>query len=247
MKKFIAGVVVGTLLSGTIAFAATYTAYTAGYKVLVNGKEFTSDPPPLVVEGRTYLPLRAMGDALGVPVEWNAELGQAEVGITSATTTNQYSRTNPAPIGTTQIYTKTSDLFKEDNYTISVKILETIRGEENINKVRKPVITDDKPKEGYELMMVKVAVSLISTEEDIAVEPTKASFTCFTSNNEETEHAYLHMEGENGYSWLGGKLYSGGKTEGWICVQVKKDDKNPKIAYGLDYNGLNGIWFSLTN
>lgn len=83
MKKFIIGLISGVMLASTIAFAATYTASPATFKVLVNGKEFVSDPPALVVEGRTYLPLRAMGDALGVPVEWNAELGQAEVGVIS--------------------------------------------------------------------------------------------------------------------------------------------------------------------
>jgi len=66
-------------------YAASYVADVAGFKVLVNGKEFVSDPPALVVEGRTYLPLRAMGDALGVPVTWNDALGQAEVGITPRT------------------------------------------------------------------------------------------------------------------------------------------------------------------
>lgn len=86
MKKIILGFILGALIFSVAgAFAVSYVADVAGFKVLVNGKEFVSDPPPLVVEGRTYLPLRAMGDALGVPVNWNAELGQAEVGITPRT------------------------------------------------------------------------------------------------------------------------------------------------------------------
>ena len=80
LRGFLCGVLATILCFGAVAFAANYEAVTAGFKVLVNGKEFTSDPPALVVEGRTYLPLRAIGDALGVPVNWNDELGQAEVG-----------------------------------------------------------------------------------------------------------------------------------------------------------------------
>ena len=80
MKKFIIGFLIGAMIFGTVGYAVTYVAQPATFKVMVNGKEFVSDPPALVVEGRTYLPLRAMGDALGVPVEWNAELNQAEVG-----------------------------------------------------------------------------------------------------------------------------------------------------------------------
>ena len=83
MKKFIIGFLLGAMVFGIAGYAVTYVAQPATFKVLVNGKEFVSDPPALVVEGKTYLPLRAMGDALGVPVEWNAELNQAEVGVTS--------------------------------------------------------------------------------------------------------------------------------------------------------------------
>ena len=82
MKRFISGFIAGALIFSMLGvFAAvTYVAKPLDYKVMVNGKEFTSDPPPLEVDGRTYLPLRAMGDALGVPVNWNEELRQAEVG-----------------------------------------------------------------------------------------------------------------------------------------------------------------------
>ncbi len=85
MKKFLSGFMAGALIFGTAgALAATYVATPASFPVLVNGKEFTSDPPAMVIEDRTYLPLRAMGDALGVPVEWNAELNRAEVGTAPA-------------------------------------------------------------------------------------------------------------------------------------------------------------------
>lgn len=80
MKKFISGVITGAILAGSAAFAATYVAEPAPFKVMVNGKEFVSEPGAMVINDRTYLPLRAIGDALGVPVEWNNELGQAEVG-----------------------------------------------------------------------------------------------------------------------------------------------------------------------
>lgn len=81
MRKFIMGFISGALIFSMIgAVALSYIAKPIDFKVLVNGEEFVSDPPALEVEGRTYLPLRAMGDALGVPVNWNEELRQAEVG-----------------------------------------------------------------------------------------------------------------------------------------------------------------------
>ena len=85
MRKFIMGFISGALIFSMIgAVALSYIAKPVDFKVLVNGEEFVSDPPALEVEGRTYLPLRAMGDALGVPVNWNEELRQAEVGISTS-------------------------------------------------------------------------------------------------------------------------------------------------------------------
>lgn len=101
MKKFIVGMIAGIMLTSSFAFAVTYVAEPASFKVLVNGEEFVSDPPALVVEGRTYLPLRAMGDALGVPVNWNEELRQAEVGTMpkteEKTTMSYYDEYNNVP------------------------------------------------------------------------------------------------------------------------------------------------------
>lgn len=84
MKKFFIGFLFGAVMFGSIGYAVTYVAQPATFKVMVNGEEFASDPPALVVEGRTYLPLRAIGDALGVPVNWNEQLRRAEVGYSTS-------------------------------------------------------------------------------------------------------------------------------------------------------------------
>ncbi len=242
MKRFISGVTVGLLISSTIAFAATYTAHQAGFKVLVNGKEFTSDPPPLVVEGRTYLPLRAMGDALGVPVEWNAELKQAEVGTTIPVAEQKtYSRTNPAPIGTSQTYTKTSDWLETDNYTVNISVQEVIRGEKAWQKIKDANMFNSPAKDGYEYILVKIGFTVMNTKSDFSIDANSYGFTAFSSTNEEMEYASVVEPDPE----LSASLYEGASTEGYITVQVKKDDPNPKLAYGLDYNGSNGIWFSL--
>ena len=160
MKKFISGIVTGALLTSTIALAASYVAEPASFKVLVNGKEFTSDPPALVVNGSTYLPLRAVGDALGVPVVWNAELKQAEVGNSAPVAEkNEYSRTNPAPLNTVQTYTfKNPNSFIDissfnPDHSASVRILEVIRGESANAKIKEANMFNDEPKEGYEYII----------------------------------------------------------------------------------------------
>ena len=83
MKKFICGLLAGAILCSGVVFGANYVAENANFKVFVNGQEFKSDQPALAVDGRTYLPLRAMGDAFGIPVNWNEQLGQVELGNTT--------------------------------------------------------------------------------------------------------------------------------------------------------------------
>ena len=86
MRKFITGFIFGAIVFGSItAFAATqFVAYVATFKVIVNGEEFEATTGEiLVVENRTYLPLRDMGTALGVRVHWNEELRQVEIGDTN--------------------------------------------------------------------------------------------------------------------------------------------------------------------
>lgn len=240
-KKFVAGIISGALLTGTIAFAA-YTAEPASFKVLVNGEEFTSEPPAMVINGSTYLPLRAIGNALGVNVNWNEDLHRAEVGNSAPVAKeNQYSRNNPAPLNTVQEYTKSDNWSETDNYTVAIRILETVRGEKAFEALKEKSIIYPEPDEGYEYVNVKIAYSVISTKSDFSVEPYQTSFTAFTKNNEECPVNYYTSTDPV----LTGALYEGGNIEGWITVQVKKDDAEPKLAYGLGYNGTGGIWFSL--
>ena len=186
MKKFIAGVLVGTLISGSIAYAATYVANVASFKILVNGKEFTSDPPALVVEGRTYLPLRAMGDALGVPVVWNEDLRQAEVGNSAPMAEkNQYSRTNPAPINTVQTYISANPSSYIDmssirpDHTVCIRILDVVRGEKANAKIKKANMFNGEPKEGYEYIIARVAFSAISIQNDVSINASYLDFNFY--------------------------------------------------------------------
>ena len=242
MKKFVSGMLAGAVLAGTVAFGAQYVADTATFKVLVNGKEFNSDKPIVAIEGSTYLPLKAIGEALGVPVQWNAELKQVEVGNSApAAQENEYSRNNPAPINTVQNYTK-KDLFTEKaEYTISLRIMEVVRGDEAMEMLKKANQFNSEPKDSnYEYVLAKIAVSAVSVANDGAYTASEYSFKSFSSKNEEVSNRSAVID-----SPLEGKIYAGGSTEGWISVLVKKDDKEPKLAYGINYDGTGGAWFKL--
>ena len=100
MKKIFLGIIIGVLLStATYAFAddiQKLIADKASFPILVNGKELdTSQKPAVVIDGSTYLPLKSLGTALNVPVNWNNNLRRVEVGSTPQTTA-QSSTTQPA-------------------------------------------------------------------------------------------------------------------------------------------------------
>lgn len=76
MKKTISIILCALLLiSATFAFAnseETVTAVRTVFNMLVRGEE-TSVPDMVVIDGRTYVPLRAMGELLDVDVDWDEE------------------------------------------------------------------------------------------------------------------------------------------------------------------------------
>lgn len=242
MKKFVSGLITGTIISGIIGAAAvSYTAQPATFKVLVNGKEFNSDPPALVVEGRTYLPLRAIGDALGVPVNWNSELNQAEVGNAPSTIETGYSRTNPAPIGTVQQHHHDLKYMNNDAYTINLKVTSAIRGDEAYKALKEANPFNDEAPEGYEYVLAKIALTVETVENDGAFSCSEFNFKCFSSNNEEMPRVVV-VEPEPQFE---GKLYAGGNCDAYIAFLVRKDDASPKIAYDIGYDGTGGVWFAL--
>ena len=77
---FITGLILGAaLFTGITAFAANYEALTATFPVYINGEKWESEKPAVVIDGSTYLPLKSIGDILGVDVKWNSDLLRVEI------------------------------------------------------------------------------------------------------------------------------------------------------------------------
>lgn len=86
-KGFVSGVVVALLCVGMVGTAAAtvgsrmLTAEYSDIKISVNGQQFTPKDAngnivePFAVGGTTYLPVRAVGDALGLSVSWDGNTG----------------------------------------------------------------------------------------------------------------------------------------------------------------------------
>ncbi len=83
LQGFVAGILIGAMLSNGIVFAKqaweTIGVYYNNIKITLNGKEIQPKDAngvyvePFTFNGTTYLPLRAVANALGLDVNWNGK------------------------------------------------------------------------------------------------------------------------------------------------------------------------------
>ncbi len=70
MKRLLTFLLTATLLLSSFALAA---AEPAPITVVIDGKVQTYEQPPVVVDGSTFVPLRAIFEALGAKIDWDAQ------------------------------------------------------------------------------------------------------------------------------------------------------------------------------
>ncbi|WP_379127610.1 stalk domain-containing protein [Paenibacillus sp. sgz500958] len=113
MKKLIAGIIIGVALTATTnVFADSIKEYIltkADYPIMVNGQKYqNTDLPVLSYKGSTYMPLKAVGEVLGVSAAWNNTMQRVEISgsgsnvavngsQTQSTPTNQTSGSSTSP------------------------------------------------------------------------------------------------------------------------------------------------------
>lgn len=238
MKKTIFGIIIG-LVIGTfgMVFAqeiATYVVETANFPILVNGKEFKTDKPIVTIDGSTYLPLRAIGEALGVKINWNEEKFQAEIG--EMPDASKYSRLNPAPIGIIQVVTFENIL---DKCTAEVTVKEVIRGNNAWSMISQANMFNKEPKEGYEYILAKINFKLINIDDEKSMDLNSAQFDLYSSDYEKYDSTMIVPPDPI----LQSTLYKNASSEGWVAYLVKTDDSKPTIAFGQAYDGTGGVWF----
>lgn len=77
-KEFILGALVGSMVMGGCVTALgsngtrTIQAVYKNIKIIIDGKELETDKEPFTYEGTTYLPVRAVAEAVGKEVKWDS-------------------------------------------------------------------------------------------------------------------------------------------------------------------------------
>ena len=89
-KGFIMGLIMGLVIScvcvGAVTGVVTKELHYNDIKVTLNGKEITPKDAngkvvePFIIDGTTYLPVRAVASALGLDVNWDGETNTVKLG-----------------------------------------------------------------------------------------------------------------------------------------------------------------------
>lgn len=93
MKKLIALSIIGTVVAGntSLALASTGTQNVPitynDIKIVVDGNTINSSAEPFIYNGVTYLPVRAVGEALGKEVNWDGNTNTVYIGVMTNTNT----------------------------------------------------------------------------------------------------------------------------------------------------------------
>lgn len=100
---------------------------------------------------------------------------------------------------------------------------------------------NDEPSADKGYILAKISVKAVSVSDDKKLDVSTYDFDLYSTSNSEYEKVSV-VEPDPA---LGGSIYTGASTEGWVVFLVNKNDLAPKIVYGQEYDGTGGIWFSL--
>ena len=108
-KKAVVLGLVGAMALGTCTVSAAngtknISATFRNIKIVVDGKELSTSAEPFIYNGTTYLPIRAVGEAVGKEVTWNGGTNTVYLGEVPASAQQQTSAPEtPAPAASSSL------------------------------------------------------------------------------------------------------------------------------------------------
>ena len=116
MKKFISGILIGTILSTcVVVFAADVkiTAIKSAFSLLVNGKAVKMDKPLITVNGDYYVSAKQLSSALGLKFNVNSKTKNVEIGLAATPKPTE----TPAPKPTELLLQKPTETSGSKTFT----------------------------------------------------------------------------------------------------------------------------------
>lgn len=202
MKKVIVSFLLGAFVATSgVAMAAQ------SIQILVNGTPIKSDVPAQIVGGRTMVPLRAVGEALGADVQWDNATRSVIIKA-------------PWLPSKPQNNTGEKNQVKGGNILVTVSKIERSQGSEY-----------DKPKEGTEFVILHLTLKNTgSTKQSY----NSYDFGLQNSNGNITNTAFTIINNDTALHY--GELAGGGTVSGSLAFEIPQGDNNLKLIYKYEFN-----------
>lgn len=213
-------------------------------KIYLDGKELKSDVPAQSINGRTMVPLRLIGEALGVGIEWdgsrNAVLITSKQGSqqdTSQTVTSKgLSKSAPVPMG--------ESVSTPDGFT--AKVASITDGNRAWDIIKATNQFNEAPATGYRYAIVGITV----TNNKSAQEPayiSGADFALVGSSNVvfRSFDKSVVMPSEGVLKDLRGQLYHGGTLTGALCFYIPNNETNLVLIWDKVLGGNDKRYFEV--
>lgn len=227
MKKA-AVLVIGLLLVFCIAGAVVASQ---PIKIIVNGTVIETDVQPQIILGRTMVPLRAVADALGATVKWDAVNRTVVIKspyVATAPTEKPkedaagLTRTNPVPIG--------QSFLTPDGFVITVQ--KVIKGNDAWKAVRDANEWNDPPTATNQYVLVTCNISNVSSEEDsVYVTDTNVAVVGKANKMYKSFEQSIMLPNEGPASELAATLYHGGQTTGTFHFHVPENESEMILVW----------------
>ena len=171
----------------------------------------------------------------------------------STTSTSQLgaSISSPAPVGLTVsgIIECGTGYTSHELYDIKVTTLEVIRGDEAWENIQAASSSNEPPEPGFDYVLARIRFGFFArgAPGDLYHQLIGAQFVAFSKDGKQYQTvSIVPPEPE-----LSGTLYSGDTVEGWVALQVPKEDDKPLMCFDASIGGAEAvehggnIWFQL--
>jgi hypothetical protein len=157
------------------------------------------------------------------------------------------SPSHPAPVGVTIKTTieRGEAYSAPEIYNVEITLLEIIRGDEAKERIKVQSPLNEPPKAGFEFVLAHIRVGYFRRNRGMGGEVyrlTKGQFAALSSDGK-TEYQIPAVLSQPQPQLIDSIFSPGESRDGWILLQVPKDDKNPLLIFKRqNIEGVHGVW-----
>lgn len=150
------------------------------------------------------------------------------------------SSTNPASIGAPVRSMVELGSVYSNIYDITITVLETIRGKEAMDRLKKASPNNSKPPKGFEYILVRVKFEMKgrAVTDTLTFDLGNEPLQWVALASDLTEYPQISVTVPK--PALVGRVKSGDSMEGWVAFAVDRKDSKPVMVFDPDSGGATG-------